>query len=116
MQLKFLSQSLIGLLLLFHSVNVLGLEGKLELDSRYPQAGKAIRLTYLPSDKDRQIKDLSAALLYYSPNDIKNCLELDISIQEQGDGYYKGVFVLPKDAIAFALVFRTGNSIDSNQG
>jgi thiol-disulfide isomerase/thioredoxin len=116
MQLKFLSQSSIGLLLLFHAVNVLGLEGKLTLDSRYPQAGKAIRLTYLLSGKDSQIKDLSAALLYYSPDDINNCVELDLSIRDQGNGSYKGAFVLPKDAIAFALVFRAGNSTDTNQG
>ncbi|MHA4811100.1 TlpA family protein disulfide reductase [Flavitalea flava] len=116
MHLKFLFQSLIGLLLLCHSLTVHALEGKLTLSPRMAQAGKTIRFSYLLSDKDRPTKDLSAALFYYSPNEINTNLVLDISLQDQGAGLYKGAFVLPKDAIAFALVFRSGESFDNNQG
>src|SRR4051812_2580558 len=110
MQFKFLFQSLIGLLFLCYSVNVLGLEGKLTMYPYHVLPGKTIRLTYQLSDSDRQKKDLSAALFYYSPQEINTYQIIDIPIQDMGDGLYKGAFVLPKEAIAFALVFRSGQS------
>src|SRR5882757_7559539 len=114
MKMKLISRSVIGLLFLFQAANVFGLEGKLLLDPARPLAGKTIRFTYMTSEKDKPVKSLSASLLYYSPTNIDNCLALDISLQEQGDGVYKGVLQLPKDALAFALAFRAGEAIDTN--
>jgi thiol-disulfide isomerase/thioredoxin len=95
------------------SLQALAIDGKLELNSAKPQAGATIRFNYHTSD---QSGNLRGALIYYSPKDVNHSFAEDIILNRQASGSYQGSFLLPKNAIAFAIKFSSGNAVDSNNG
>jgi thiol-disulfide isomerase/thioredoxin len=102
-----------ALFLLIISLQVHAIQGRLVLDSPTPQAGATIRLSYYTTSSP---KGLHVALLYYSLKETNSSFARDISVTQTAAGSFTGSFLLPRDAIAFAIRIWSGKAADSNSG
>jgi thiol-disulfide isomerase/thioredoxin len=89
----------------------------LRLNTEKPRAGQKIAFEYAASEgKLSGVKELHAAIFFYTATKGTGYYAEDCIIQEAGKENWKGSFVLPDSAIAFALRLRSGKVTEDNGG
>jgi|GEM_PF-240442 len=89
----------------------------LHLDTEKPRAGQRISFNYAAgSGKLAGAADVHAALFYYTATKVTGYYAEDIDLKLAGKENYKGSFILPDSAVAFAIRLRSGKITEDNGG
>ncbi|MHA4808438.1 TlpA family protein disulfide reductase [Flavitalea flava] len=90
---------------------------KLHFDTDKPQAGQTISFDYSAAGgKLAGAKDIHAALFYYTANTANGFYAQDVTIRGEGKENWKGNFLVPDSAVAFAIRLKSGKLIADNNG
>jgi thiol-disulfide isomerase/thioredoxin len=100
-----------------HAGEPAGAGDKLRFDTQKPRAGQTISFGYSATGgKLAGVQDIHAALFYYTAAKVTGYYAQDITISPAGKDNWKGSFVLPDSAVAFAVRLKSGKLVENNNG
>jgi thiol-disulfide isomerase/thioredoxin len=90
---------------------------KLHFDTDRPRAGQTVSFDYSSAGgKLAGAGDIHAALLYYTDGKATGYYAQDLTLRPAGKEDWKGNFILPDSAVAFAIRLKSGKVIEDNNG
>ena len=90
---------------------------RLHFDTDRPHAGRTLSFEYFSSGgKLAGATEIRAALIYYTDGKSSGYYAQDVRISATGKESWKGSFVLPDSATAFAIRLKSGKVIEDNAG
>lgn len=82
-----------------------------------PHAGQAVSFEYSASGgKLAGVKDIHAALFYYTAAGVTGYYSQDLSFSTEGEDRWKGSFIIPDSAVAFAVRLKSDKITENNNG
>lgn len=105
------------MVVLVHAGQPVAAGDKLHFDTDRPRAGQTVSFDYSSAGgKLAGARDIRAALLYYTDGKATGYYAEDLALRPAGKDGWKGSFVLPDSAVAFAIRLKSGKVIEDNNG